>query len=592
MLATHLRRAATATAIGILCTSTAGPPHPGAYDEDPDCRADPAGLQNFAAFDAEHRRDVIVLADLLGDLWGGSPLRNRTAFLERYGSFELAVSDLNLAVHGGGGAKRWRVADVEASLEDSKAAGSTAPLSGVWFVEPQHALSQALREELVSAGGVPPLLAPITHTGPIFSLGAAGAGGHFNRHDENWFAQLWGRKRWHLLMPEQRLPPEASKMHPCDYPPSLGGVCITRPGDVMFLGANWWHATCNLDEAAGLIYLGAKDGLPPAHVAALDGDLASLQTIFEQTDLLDIADPELPRLAAHSGHVAVLNMFQQRGIDLIDANGSYPPLHRAARAGHASVVSFLLQAGASSSLPGRTDGQFSPLHAAATGCSPEPAALLLAARADPLARNEDGATAAHIATRPGCLEVVAALSEAGGGAAPDGQGRVPLHFAALDGHRAIVEYLLDVPTTVGGSPCPSDAAGCEPLHRAALSGHVEVCDALAARGCGSGTGGGCGPDRAPALAFAAKEGHVAVVSWLLARRIDPAEADAMGLHPLHYAAKAGHLEVSRALLEQPGVSAAAKTKWGYTPEGFAKAGAHVELAEMLRAARLMAHLEL
>lgn len=591
MAAAHFR-AAAAAAIVVVRTSNVELPHSSTYSEDPDCRVDPAGLSDFSVFDAEHRRDAVVLADLLGSRWDGSPLRNRTAFFERYGSFELSVSDLNLAVHGAGGGVRWRVSDVAATLEaDGTATESTAPLSGVWFVEPQHALSGALREELVSAGGVPPLLAPITHTGPIFSLGAAGAAGHFNRHDENWFAQLWGKKRWHLLMPEQRLPPESSKMHPCDYPPSLGSVCITRPGDVIFLGANWWHATCNLDEAAGLVYLGAKDHLKPAHMAALDGDVASLKTI----DSLDVTDSELPRLAAHSGHVAVLDLLQLRGIDLIDANGTYPPLHRGARAGHAAVVSFLLRAGAPPSLPGGTDGRFVPLHAAATGCSPEPTALLLAARADPLVGDSDGKTAAHIATRPGCLEVVAALSKSDGSSMPDGQGRIPLHFAALDGHKAIVEHLLDLPATVGrdgGCQCPPDADGCEPLHRAALSGHIGVCEALAAHGCGSSVGRGCGPDRAPALAFAAKQGHAGVVSWLLAQRVDAAEADVMGLRPLHYAAKAGHLEVSQELLQQPGVSVAAKTEWGYTPEGFAKAGGHVELAEVLRAARLMAHIEL
>merc|ERR1719174_2676443 len=110
--------------------------------------------------------------------------------------------------------------------------------------------------------------------GPFLSVGGAGRGGFFNRHQENWLAHLRGRKLWLLMPPNETMPGSLAKQHPCAISAGLEAHpdlrrCVLEPGEVIYLGTNWWHGTCNLDEAViGLGYIGPVDHLPAAHQAA------------------------------------------------------------------------------------------------------------------------------------------------------------------------------------------------------------------------------------------------------------------------------------------------------------------------------------
>lgn len=552
---------------------------PEEHAEDSGCRIDAATFADFPSFAAKHRDDAVILGDLLQGLWEDTVLKNRSAFFDRYGSYELAVSDLNLAVFGRGGLATWRLREVAASFRNA-ANQSGAPLDAVWFVETHHPLSMALREELQAAGGVPPLLAPMTHTGPAFSLGARGAAGHFNRHEENWFAQLWGRKRWHLLPPTAELPAATAAAQPCKYPASLGSVCITRPGDVLFLGTNWWHATCNLDEAAGVVYIGARDGMSLTRTAALDGDLKTIEAALSDGKGLN---EELAGDAAHAGHVAVLALLRRHGVDLAGELSSEPPLHKAARAGHATVVSFLLEAGIRPSLvAGAGDGKLTALHSAAAGCSPEVAQILLAAGADARVLDANGATPAHLSVRMGCIDVLAKLGEAGSTSTVDSRGRLPLHSAAINGHTNAIEHLL---AGTAGKHCPADDTGCEPLHHAALGGHAS-CVAALLSGCEDGLGSlgrGCGTSGMGPLALVALSGSTDALTLLMTARADVEVTDGRGRSALHHAAAAGHVEVSAALLDLAGRDAlVGQDVDGHTPAELAEAEGNTAVSMILR----------
>ena len=78
----------------------------------------------------------------------------------------------------------------------------------------------------------------------------------------------------------------------------------------------------------------------------------------------------------------------------------------------------------------------------------------------------------HDAARLGDLEQIKALVQAKPqlvSAETEG-GRTPLHFAANEGHKAVVEFLL----SNNGDPNIKDETGSTPLHRAALARRMGV----------------------------------------------------------------------------------------------------------------------
>ena len=100
----------------------------------------------------------------------------------------------------------------QASIREALSASRDNNMAmGVWFLQPSHRLADQLRSDFV----VPDLLKPVRGFGPLLSVGGLGRGGHFNRHDENWLAQLYGRKRWLLLSPKDGEPLELINRHPC-----------------------------------------------------------------------------------------------------------------------------------------------------------------------------------------------------------------------------------------------------------------------------------------------------------------------------------------------------------------------------------------
>ncbi|KAH0904816.1 hypothetical protein HID58_044319 [Brassica napus] len=162
--------------------------------------------------------------------------------------------------------------------------------------------------------------------------------------------------------------------------------------------------------------------------------------------------------------------------------------------------------------------------------------------------NELGETALFTAADKGHLDVVKELlkySSRESIAKKNRSGYDPLHIAAIQGHHAIVEVLLDHDSTLSHTFGPSNAT---PLVSAAMRGHTEVVNQLLSK-----AGNLLEISRSNhknALHLAARQGHVDVIKALLVK--DPHLArrvDKKGQTALHMAVKGQSSEVVKLLLD-------------------------------------------
>jgi ankyrin repeat protein len=204
--------------------------------------------------------------------------------------------------------------------------------------------------------------------------------------------------------------------------------------------------------------IGAGDG---ARVDALldgDSDLASardpqglsavLATLYRgQDDILAALLDRHPPLdifeAAALGLGELLGELLDSGDDIAawSADG-FSPLHLAAFFGRVAAVRLLLERGAPVGRASRNGLKVTPLHSAAAGHHAGIGALLLAAGADPNARESGGYSPLHAAAQNGDLPLVRALLDHGADRdAVSDDGLTAAALAETKGFAAIVELL-------------------------------------------------------------------------------------------------------------------------------------------------------
>ena len=166
---------------------------------------------------------------------------------------------------------------------------------------------------------------------------------------------------------------------------------------------------------------------------------------------------------------------------------------------------------------------------------------------------------------------------------PAGNHRTALGWAAANGHREVVQLLLEK----GANIEAAQSAGATSLYAAAGAGHLEVVKMLLDKGANIEAAQSAGARAAgvTSLYVAAWAGHLEVVKLLLEKgaNIEAAQnagARAAGATSLYVAAECGHLEVVELLLEK-GANIEAAISAGATSLYVAAQCGQLEVVKML-----------
>lgn len=280
-----------------------------------------------------------------------------------------------------------------------------------------------------------------------------------------------------------------------------------------------------------------------------------------------------PAIAIANGEVLIdavvsndperLNSSLHQGIDPNTPDpGGETALHQAVLLERENMIRRLLEAGADPRAATRNG--VTPLYLAVLNGSPAVSKVLLDAGASPNARLLSGETLLMTAARVGVEKVAQHLLDYGAlvGAREPGFGQTPLMIASRENHPAIVALLI----RYGAAVNEATRVGLEPVA-------IPPCKGT---GCGSegvGINRSGVPDRGEryagkggmtSLLYAARDGHTEVAKLLLEAGADPEMAESNGIEPLLMALLNNQLGVAGLLLDQ-GVNINVDDFWGRTP---------------------------
>jgi len=284
------------------------------------------------------------------------------------------------------------------------------------------------------------------------------------------------------------------------------------------------------------------------------------------TALLGAANSNAPVAdASMKGDREAVRSLLKQGADVSAAQGDgMTPLHWAAERGDAALAEMLLYAGANVAAVTRI-GQYTPLHLASRSGNAAVVEALLKGGADVRARaTTSGATPLHLAASSGNVVVVKALLDAGADVnAKESQwGQTPLMFAASQNRVDAIKALLAAGADAKITSKTVDVAHQLALDRAAAQLQRKVLEATVPKGqqptasqvqaaiqaARDLLASGKLPPAEPRAANNGDNGANAANSFN-PEEINPPVSSFGGLTALLHAARQGHIEAARALLD-------------------------------------------
>src|SRR4051794_10973029 len=288
-------------------------------------------------------------------------------------------------------------------------------------------------------------------------------------------------------------------------------------------------------------WLGAAPSPSSVADAAMKGDRDAVRALLKQGADVSAAKGDgmtALHFAAERGDAAMTEMLVYAGanVSAVTRIGQYTPLHLASRAGNTAGVQALLTAGATVAAKTSTSG-VTPLHLAAASGSAAVVALLLDHGADVDAPEAEwGQTPLMFAAADNRVEAIRVLLERGADAAIATRSIDIAHQSQLDRAAGnLQKKVLDAAVPKGQQPTPRQVqAAIEASRELFASGKIPPPEPAPAGGRGARDGN---PDDANAAnSFNPEE-------------INPAVSNKGGMTALLHAARQGHLEAARALLD-------------------------------------------
>ena len=310
-----------------------------------------------------------------------------------------------------------------------------------------------------------------------------------------------------------------------------------------------------LIDAGADIDAKSSEGCTPLHYACKNGKLAIVKVLVKagaDVCMTYSTGTTCLKVASGNGHTETVRYLV--GLPEVDVNAannrSWTSLHSAVKRNnksHPEVVQVLIDAGAD--MEAKNEKGRSPLLVASAFGKLDAVKLLVEAGAKVCATDSQGDTCLILAANFGHTDIVrylAGLKEVD----VNYHGRnndTALHSAVDDGHRDVVEVLVDA----GADIEAQDSTGDTPLHVAGEKGELAILKMLlkaGARVCATdNTGDTC-------LILAAYFGHTETVRYLVGLPdVDVNHTTTGDRTALHYASRMNHPHVVRVLLEHGAV---------------------------------------
>ena len=190
----------------------------------------------------------------------------------------------------------------------------------------------------------------------------------------------------------------------------------------------------------------------------IDGALTKSQIQIFLSDLLS--------LSACYGHINVIRLLIEKGMDIKLLPETFTPLHWAAFKGHSNVLELFVEKGVVLDIQDK--GCYTPICLAAKYGHRKIVELLLVKGANTKIGDRWQYLPVHWAAENGHLEIIKVFIDFKQEIAPLADGGItPLHLAAIGGHDSVIELLIKN----GGDINVQDNYGCTPLHYSTFFKH-------------------------------------------------------------------------------------------------------------------------